>query len=1242
MRRLTFFLLTTLLVVMSVLPAGIGHAALNVAANGYYIPNYFGTVPNWANSPALAKFVDTLPGICGVDGATNQNDQCIPLAEPNQARFGGTSDYYEIELVQYRERMHSDFAALNNADKMLATSGGSLLRGYRQTNTANPDLLAPHYLGPLILATKDRPVRIKFINKLPAGAGGKLFVPVDTTIMGSGQGPSANWILPSDQVCSSATNSATPAACFTENRANLHLHGGRTPWISDGTPHQWIIPGVDGNAKKQGASVVNVPDMWFDSGNIQADGTYASISACDGMTTCAEPNATNDPGPGAQTYYYTNQQSARFLFYHDHAWGITRLNVYIGMAAGYLIKDAKEEALIEAGTIPGDQPAWPAQYRYGIPLVIQDKTFVDAAGTTGTNQNHVMNTDPTWAWGSVPGKPVTPTPTTGDLWWPHVYMPAQNPYNPDFSGVNPMGRWVYGPWFWPPTTNIEYGPVPNPYANPLHSEYSESQPPEMPGTPNPSWGAEAFLDTMVVNGTAFPTVTVAPQAYRFRILNAAHDRFVNLQFYRAVSKNGYTNPTVAPYVFTGDPTDLTEVAMVPAQATAGFPELWPTDGREGGVPDPVTRGPAFIQIGNEAGFLPKPVVLPNQPINWNVDPTLFTAGLVLQQNQGGGTLQLGPAERADVVVDFSAFAGHTLILYNDAPAPWPALDPHYDYYTGAPDRRAEMGGANTVLPGVGPNIRTVMQIRVTGTGGAATPDHYTASILTNLQTAFAGAGGVFATSQDPIIAGQTAYDSAYGTTFPAIWPNWGISRITDTSLKFKGVDGVFRTVLMKPKAIQDEMGEVFDEYGRMSAKLGLELPATTALNQTFVVQNYVDPPTEIVRPNEIQIWKITHNGVDTHPVHFHLFDVQLLNRVGWDGFIYLPDDNELGWKETVKINPLEDTIVALRPIMPRVPFQVPSSVRPLNPAMPIGTTMGFTNIDPLTAQAINPPVTNQLARFGHEYVWHCHILSHEESDMMRPVVLNTNTKNDFNNDINSDIVWRNTATGENRVWYMKGVIRDSAASIRTATSAQWTIVGTGDFNDDWKPDIVWRNTATGANVVWFMDGATYTTSVALRTVADTQWALVGVGDFNADGKPDLLWRHTGTGANVVWYMNGVTYVSSVALPTEADTDWTIVGVGDFNDDGKPDIAWRNATTGDNQAWYMDGVTRTGTAAIRSVPNAQWVIAGVSDFNGDGKSDLLWRNTVSGVNVVWYMNGVTYTTSVALDTEADLNWTIAGR
>ena len=66
-----------------------------------------------------------------------------------------------------------------------------------------------------------------------------------------------------------------------------------------------------------------------------------------------------------------------------------------------------------------------------------------------------------------------------------------------------------------------------------------------------------------------------------------------------------------------------------------------------------------------------------------------------------------------MIVDFSAFAGKTLILYNDAPAPVPAVDPRYDYYTGDPDQ-TDTGGAPSTLPGYGPNTRTIMQIRVAG------------------------------------------------------------------------------------------------------------------------------------------------------------------------------------------------------------------------------------------------------------------------------------------------------------------------------------------------------------------------------------------------------------------------------------------------------------------------------------------------------------------------------------------------
>ncbi|MBK9051439.1 MAG: hypothetical protein IPL78_11145 [Chloroflexi bacterium] len=44
-----------------------------------------------------------------------------------------------------------------------------------------------------------------------------------------------------------------PRDCYTENRATLHLHGGITPWISDGTPHQWVTPANENTPTLKGS-----------------------------------------------------------------------------------------------------------------------------------------------------------------------------------------------------------------------------------------------------------------------------------------------------------------------------------------------------------------------------------------------------------------------------------------------------------------------------------------------------------------------------------------------------------------------------------------------------------------------------------------------------------------------------------------------------------------------------------------------------------------------------------------------------------------------------------------------------------------------------------------------------------------------------------------------------------------------------------------------------------------------------
>jgi FtsP/CotA-like multicopper oxidase with cupredoxin domain len=888
----------------------------------------FDTCAGVTVSGGLRKFKDGLPGLGS--GAANNLGQYIPAAVPDTTTYPG-SDYYEIELVQYTEQMHSDLPA-------------TTLRGYRQANMGGTPA---HYLGPAIVATKDRPVRILFRNLLSTGEGGNLFLPVDTTVMGAGMGPmmydpaTGEMMAESDPRNPMCGMSPRPEGCYTENRATLHLHGGVTPWISDGTPHQWITPAGENTPYPKGVSVQNVPDM-------------------------------PDPGPGAMTFFYTNQQSARLMFYHDHAYGITRLNVYAGEAAPYVITDPAEQALVASGTLPG-----PADT---IPLVIQDKTFVPS-------QAQLDRQDETWdvaRWGG-----------EGNLWLPHVYSPAQNPG--DASGVNQFGRWAYGPWFWPPTSDIKYKPIPNPYHDATcDPDVTWCEPPLMPGTPFVSMGMESFHDTPLVNGTAYPTVTLEPKAYRFRILNAANDRFFNLNFYRAVDANGVAcdGANAAPAAEVSG-VACTEVALNPAEVAAALEDP------AGVFPTPVagTEGPGWIQFGTEGGFLPAPAVIPPQPITWVTDPTVFNAG-----NVDKHSLLLGPAERADVVVDFSQFAGQTLILYNDAPAAFPARDPRYDYYTGNPDLQ-DTGGAPPTLPGYGPNTRTVMQVKIADAPAVAFDG-------AALQTAFqakADGSGVFQSSQPPIVIGQQAYNSAYGTAFKS---NEGLVQIYDTQLTFRNLLGTSLTMPLQPKMIQDEMGEAFEhEYGRMSGMLGVETPNAQAGLQNMILYPYMYPPTEVIQglPPEVaatpiasttdgtQIWKVTHNGVDTHPIHFHLYDVQLLNRVGWDGIIRKPDLNELGWKDTVRISPLEDTIVALRPRVPTVPFDLPNSVRLLDPTLPEGAYLPNAHSSaqdaaglPMYAFAPNGEpidITNHYVNFGWEYVWHCHILSHEEMDMMRPQVV---------------------------------------------------------------------------------------------------------------------------------------------------------------------------------------------------------------------------------------------------------------
>jgi len=379
--------------------------------------------------------------------------------------------------------------------------------------------------------------------------------------------------------------------------------------------------------------------------------------------------------------------------------------------------------------------------------------------------------------------------------------------------------------------------------------------------PNPSVVPEMFGDTILVNGTAYPYLEVEARQYRFRLLNACQARFMNPR-------------------------------LVYAKSTA---RTEPSG----------TAGPVFIQFGTEGGFLPAPVYLSGTSPTAPGGPT---------PNQ----LLLGPAERADLIVDFRAVPpGSTLLLVSDAPAPYPEGDPIDDYFPGNPSTPSS-------IRGFGPNTRTLLQIRVNKRKGAADAPIALPSTLT---------------PSDPFALSQTP---GVPTPNPA---GVSVRRVT--------------------------LNEGFDDYGRLIQVLGTDAPGTSAGGTAFG-QGYLDNPTEVVTAGSSEVWEILNLTGDTHPMHFHLINAQVLSRQPFDaegysggaptltGDAHAPDANELGWKETVRSNPGEVTRVWMKFDLPAgLPFEVPNSNR-------LAVDYGIN---------------------GAEYVWHCHILDHEEHDMMRPLVV---------------------------------------------------------------------------------------------------------------------------------------------------------------------------------------------------------------------------------------------------------------
>lgn len=160
------------------------------------------------------------------------------------------------------------------------------------------------YPGATLVAQRDSPASVKWENKIKEFQQDK--APWDTHL------------LPVD----TSTHLASPQKLPKAGIPTVpHLHGGHTESASDGLPEAWFTK----KFKETGPTFVK------------------------------------------ETYRYDNDQEAATLWYHDHALGITRLNVYAGLAGFYLLRDDNENQLIADRVLPSEP--------YEKEIVIQDRMF---------------------------------------------------------------------------------------------------------------------------------------------------------------------------------------------------------------------------------------------------------------------------------------------------------------------------------------------------------------------------------------------------------------------------------------------------------------------------------------------------------------------------------------------------------------------------------------------------------------------------------------------------------------------------------------------------------------------------------------------------------------------------------------------------------------------------------------------------------------------------------------------------
>ncbi len=472
----------------------------------------------------------------------------------------------------------------------------------------------------------------------------------------------------------------------------------------------------------------------------------------------------------------------------------------------------------------------------------------------------------------------------------------------------------------------------------------------------PGWSGDDKVREITPLGTKYSPTFNGTNAYLPEVEIAIQDRMFNVDgaLYWPVAP---TNPDIHPFwtpEFVGDVMTVNGkswpyLSVAPRKyrfrmlegCNARMLNLWLAE-ITGGDPFASTEttvpGPIITVIGGEGGLLATPAP---------IDPSL------------GQKLLMAPGQRYDVIIDFTGLAGKTFTLMNNAPAPYP---------TGTP-----------TTPGIDDRI---MQFVVNGEMVSVT---------------------------DPNPANATGTDNS---KLPLdLRPASRLVQLTD----FAGNLSANVTPVVRREIILNEV-------------TGAGGPAAVLVNNSYfdalLSINPSDPyrvggPTEFQLEGTTEKVSIINTTADAHPIHIHLVQWQLVSRQNLDVAAYMTVYNNawttqhpgvlefpagLGYPGGAGTPFPYSTVNGNGAIggNPAIPAALLGPIIPANPeergwkdnviVLPGQVTTFVVRVTPTEKPIIpdpNKPPLEQLFPFdpsiGPGYVWHCHIVDHEDMSMMRPL-----------------------------------------------------------------------------------------------------------------------------------------------------------------------------------------------------------------------------------------------------------------